>query len=107
MKVEFPRLPKAGLPAIAFLSLVIAASVTRAAGQSNSPATPPDSATLVTDNPLARLAMIGASVTSGYASIRLAGNSSQELCRLNHYLDASITAAHEPVRKFRQRPVLP
>jgi hypothetical protein len=100
MKVEFAPIPKAGLPAVVFLALALVAADYRAAGQSDSLAPSAGSVTAPTNGPLARIAMIGASVTSGYASIRLAGNSSEQLCRLNHYLDSAIVIPHEPVRSF-------
>jgi hypothetical protein len=91
---------KAGLTTAIFLALALFAVDDRVAGQSDAFAPSGGPATAPTNGPLARIVMIGASVTSGYASIRLAGNSSEQLCRLNHYLDAAIVTPHEPVRSF-------
>ena len=100
MKLEFVPVPKAGLPSVVFLALALVAADYRAAGQLDSLAPSAGSVTAPTNGPLARMVMIGASVTSGYASIRLAGNSNEQLCRLNHYLDSAIVLPHEPVRNF-------
>jgi len=51
-------------------------------------------------NPLERIAMIGASVTSGFMSYAPTGTTNWNLCRLNRYLDAAVIAPHEPVRNF-------
>lgn len=71
------------------VSVISAGLVFAAGAQSNLPA-----------GPLERMAMIGASVTAGYISSPIPGNTNTQLCRLDHYLDAAVNAPHDPVRNF-------
>jgi hypothetical protein len=100
MNAPVCRIPKAIFPAAAVLSLVLASAANRSEGQSNAAASSTATISAAAAGSLARVALIGASVTSGYASTRLPGNASGELLRLEHYMDAAIVTSHDPVRHF-------
>src|ERR1017187_3398512 len=50
-----------------------------------------------TNSPWSRIVMIGASASAGVTLAEPFGGTNTLKCRLNYYLDAAITAPHEPV----------
>lgn len=55
-----------------------------------------------TESPWSRVVVIGASASSGFVLTEPFGGTNTAKCRLNNYLEAAITAPHEPVKNLAQ-----
>src|ERR1017187_639287 len=60
--------------------------------------TPPQTAS--TNSPWARIVMVGASASAGFTLAEPFGGTNTQKCRLSGYLDAALTAPHEPVKNL-------
>lgn len=52
------------------------------------------------DSPWQRVVVIGASASSGFVLSEPFGGTNTDRCRLSHYLDAAITAPHDPLKNL-------
>jgi len=52
------------------------------------------------ESPWERVVVIGASASAGFVLSEPLGGTNTEICRLSHYLDAAITAPHQPLKNL-------